>query len=74
MSKRARLYIKLAISFLCIRVSMNTEKDWEKLRRLLSYIQCTINMPRIIGVNGFEVLQTWLGASYATHYGMGGHT
>ena len=30
-------------------------------------------MPRIIGANGFEVLQTWVDASYATHRDMKGH-
>ena len=73
-SKRARLDIELAISFLCTRVSKSTMQDWEKLRRLLSYLQCTIDMPRIIGANGFEILQPYVEASYATHNDMRGHT
>ena len=55
-SKRARPDIELAISFLCTRVSKSKVQDWEKLRRLLSYLQCTLDMPRIIGANGFELL------------------
>ena len=46
--KRAILDIELAISFLCTRVTKSTEEDWEKLRRLLSYLKCTIDMPMII--------------------------
>ena len=72
--KRARLDIELAILFLCTRVFKSTMEDWEKLRRLLSYLQYTINMPRIIGANGFEVLQTWVDVSYATHHDTRGHT
>ena len=72
--KRARLDIELAISFLCTRVSKSKVQDWEKLRRLLSYLQCTLDMPRIIGANGFEFLQTYVDASYATHPDMKGYT
>lgn len=73
-SKRVRLDIELAISFICTRVSKSTMQDLEKLRRLISYLQCTIDMPSIIVANGFEVLQTWVDASYATHHNMRGHT
>ena len=31
-------------------------------------------MPRIVGANGLDVLQTWVDASYATHHNMKGHT
>jgi hypothetical protein len=73
-STRARLDIDLAIAFLCTRVSKSTKQDWEKLRRLLQYLYGTMNMPRIIGANGMEVMQTWVDASYAVHHDMKGHT
>ena len=72
-SKRARVDIYLAVSFLCTRVSCSTDQDWEKLRRLLNYLHGTLNMPRIIGANGMKVLQTWVDASYAIHHDMRGH-
>ena len=56
MSKRTILYIELAISFLYKRVSKSTDKDLEKLRSLLSYLHLAIDLPRIIGANGFDVL------------------
>ena len=47
-SKRARVDIDLAVSFLCTRVSKSTEDDWDNLRRLLNYLYKTIDMPRVI--------------------------
>ena len=73
-SKRARVDIDLAVSFLCTRVSKSNEDDWEKLRRLLNYLHATINMPRIIGAGGMDVMQTYVDASYAIHMDMKGHT
>ena len=43
-SKRARVDIDLAVSFMCTRVSRSTEEDWGKLRRLLNYISGTIDI------------------------------
>ena len=73
-AKRARIDLQLAIAFLCTRVSKSTQQDWEKLRRVLKYIHGTIDLPRIIGVADFKVLQTWVDASYATHPDMRSHT
>ena len=73
-SKRARVDIDLAISFLCTRVSCSTKVDWEKLRRLLHYLYATLKMPRIIGAHGMEVLTTYVDTSYAIHQDMKGHT
>ena len=61
-AKRARVDLRLAIAFLCTRVSKSTQEDREKLRRLLKYIHKTIDLPRIIGVKDFSVLQTWVDA------------
>ena len=66
--------IDIAVSFLCTIVSCRTDEDWEKLRRLLQYLQATLDLPRIIGANGLGMLQTWVDASYATHHDMRGHT
>ena len=69
-AKRARVDLQLAIAFLCTRVSKSTQEDWEKLCRFLKHIHKTIDLPRIIGVKDFSVLQTWVDASYATHSDM----
>jgi len=73
-SKRARIDIDLAISFLCTRVSKSTEQDWDKLRRVLVYLQNTKDMGRTIGAENLDVLHTWVDASYAIHDDMRSHT
>jgi len=73
-SKRARVDIDLTVSFMCTRVSKSTEEDWDKLRRLLNYLYGTMDMPRVIGANGMEVMETYVDASYAVHHDMRGHT
>ena len=73
-AKRARPNIDLAVSFLCTRVADPTKGDKEKLKRLLEYVRETINITRIIGADGNEVLQTWVDASYAVHRDIRSHT
>ena len=73
-AKRSRIDVDLAVSYLCTRVSSPTEGDWDKLRRVLTYLKMTLGMPSILGANGLEVLQTWVDASYAVHRDMKSHT
>ena len=64
-AKIVRVDLQLTIAFLCTKVSKSTHEDWEKLRRTLKYVHRTIGMPKIVGVEDFSVLQTWVDASYA---------
>ena len=73
-SKRARLDIYIAVSFMCNRVSQSIEEDWGKLMRLLNYLSVTIDMPRIIGANGMGIMETRVDDSYAVHYDTRRHT
>lgn len=73
-SKRAKVDRDLAVSFLCTRVPCSTNQDWEKLRILLHYLHGKLKMPRIIGANGMEILQTWVDASYHIHHDTRGYT
>ena len=73
-SKRARIDIDLVISFLCTRVTKSTEEDWGKLERLLTYLKCTLKMPRILSADRLDTIKSWVDASYATHEDMRGHT
>ena len=74
MSKMVRVNIYLAVSFLCTRVSRDTEEDWDKMMRLFNYLSGTIYMPRIICTNGMAMTKTYLDALYAVHQDMKGHT
>ena len=73
-SKRTRIDVDLAVSFLCTRVARSNQQDWDKLRRLLTYLKNTLGLPRVIGAHRLDVLFTWVGASFATHMDIRGHT
>ena len=49
-SKRARLDIQVAVGFLCTHVQCATVDDWKKLRRLLLYINGTLDMKRVLSL------------------------
>ena len=73
-AKRARSEIDLAVLFLCTKVADPTKGDKKKLISLLEYVKETIDMVRVIGTNGNEVLQTWVDVSYAVHRDVRSHT
>jgi hypothetical protein len=73
-SKRGRLDIQLAIAFLCTRVSCSTKKDWLKVKRVLEYLQCTLDEFVTLGANDITMMKTWVDASYAVHKDMKSHT
>ena len=52
LSKRVRIYIDLAVSFLCARVAIPTKGDQVKLIRVLSYLNGMRKTHRIIEANG----------------------
>jgi hypothetical protein len=72
--KRSRPDIETTNSFLCTRVSKSDEDDWLKLKRLLQFLNQTIDDVRIIAADNLCKLFTWVDASYAIHHDMRGHT
>ena len=72
--KRARPDIGTTVSYLMTRVSKSNEKDWEKLKRCLSFLKGTIHDNRIIGADSLRDLHVWIDASHAVHENMRGHT
>ena len=74
LSKRVKIDIDLEVLYLCTRVSSPTIGDEEKLERVLSYLNGTKRMKRVIGTNGLSYLQTWIDASYAVYRDIRGHT
>jgi hypothetical protein len=73
-SKRCRLDIQLAVAFLCTRVSCSTEKDWAKLKRVLEYLNGTLDEFLVLGADDMGIMKTWVDASYAVHNDMKSHT
>ena len=72
---RARANIRLlTFGFLCSRVSKSTVQDQDKFRRLLEYINGTIDLVHTIGADDLGKLQTWVDAFYAVHLDMRSHT
>ena len=63
--KRARPDLETAVSFLCTRVPKSDEDDWKKLRRVIDYVQATIDDVRIIGATSLSQIFTWIDAAYA---------
>ena len=58
------------MAFLATRVTKSTEFDWLNLKRLLKWLNYTINDVRIMGSNDDGVLLTWIDAAYAVHEDM----
>ena len=75
-SKRCRLDIQLAISFLCTRVSKSTEQDWKKLRRLLQYLYRTRDEFLTLGGTDMMLIgmNTFIDVALAVHLDMKSHT
>jgi hypothetical protein len=73
-SHRGRPDIQLAVAFLCTRVSRSTTQDWEKLKRLLQYLNGTMNDVLILGADCLTKLMTWVDAAYGVHHDMKSHT
>ena len=73
-SNRARPDIVVPISFLTSRVTKATNDDWKKLKRVLCYLNNTIDMKLTLSIDNASVLKTWVDASYACHNDMRSHT
>ena len=71
---RGRPDIQLAVAFMCTRVSCSTMQDWLKLKRLLQYLNRTIDDVLILGADSLTKLMTWVDAAYGVHRDMKSHT
>ncbi len=73
--KRARPDASVAIEFLTTRVQAPDVDDWRKQEHLVEYLRSTMEMPfLILGANGTGLLNWFIGASFAVHANMRGHT
>ena len=73
-SNRGRPEIQVAVAFLCTRTKQPDQDDWKKLRRMLQYLNSTINMVLTLSGDGMTVIKWWVGASFSVHNNMRSHT
>ena len=55
-------------------MSKSTEEDWKKLKRVLAFLQGTIDDERIIGATSLTALFAWVDAAYGVHDDFKSHT
>jgi hypothetical protein len=73
-AKRGRIDILLAVAFLCTRVSCSTSDDWNKLKRVLQYLNRTVDEVLTLGADCMTTMRTWVDAAYGVHSDMKSHT
>jgi hypothetical protein len=66
-ANRARPDVQLPISFLSSRVTCADEDDWKKLKRMLQYLNGTIDMSLTLSIDNISVIKTWVDAAYGVH-------
>eukprot|EP00804_Cyclotella_cryptica_P010072 CCRYP_018045-RB/>CCRYP_018045-RB protein AED:0.27 eAED:-0.33 QI:0/-1/0/1/-1/1/1/0/595 len=71
---RARRDIQTAVAFLTTRVKVPDEDDWGKLKRVLKYLNGTMDMGLHLSVENLGIVRWYVDASYATHEDCKGHT
>ena len=62
---KGRPDIYLPIAFLTSRVSRADIDDWKKLKRLLNYIRCTIDLELTLSADNMTLTKWWVDAAYA---------
>ena len=72
--KRARPDLETSIDSQCTRVTKSDVDDWEKLRRVLAFIKCTINDVRISGAYDLKSMFTYIDSAYTVHPDMQSQT
>jgi hypothetical protein len=64
---RARQDIQPTVAFLTTRVRSPVEDDWNKLKRVLQYLRCTIHIPLILRADSLTIVKWWFDAYFAKH-------
>ena len=72
--KRARPNIQTTIAFLCTRVQKPNETDWNKLMRLLKYLNGTRKKKLTLSADILRVVKWHVDASFAVHPDYKSHT
>ena len=74
LSKRSRQDIQLCIVFLATRVRDPTEQDWQKLVRLMSFLEQTKDDLLTLEANEEQSNEYWIDAAFAVHPDYRSHT
>jgi hypothetical protein len=72
--QRGRVDVQTAVAFLSTRVSKSTEQDWSKLRRVVEFLNGTIDDVMILGADSLDKLDTCVDVSFAVYHDMRSHT
>jgi hypothetical protein len=72
--KRARPDIQQAILVLCTRVKDPNQADWEKLMRVMKYLNGTRNEYLTLSADDLRVVKCYVDASFAVHPDFKSHT
>ena len=72
--QRGRPDVGTPISFLCSRVQHPDVEDQKKLRRVLKFLQQTVDDTRLVGADKLDIMTTFVDSSHAVHPDMQGHT
>jgi len=73
-AKRARPDILLAISFLTTRVKEPDKDNWNKLKRVLGYLEQTYRLQLNLSCESLDKLTWYVDGSYASHSDMRGQS
>jgi hypothetical protein len=74
LAKRARPDIQLVVAFLCTRVKHPDTDDYKKLGCLMKYLQATIGLPLVLGMDKTGRIRWYIDAAFAVHNDMKSHT
>jgi hypothetical protein len=72
--KRARPDIQPTIAVLCTRVKGPNEADWQKLLRLMKYLNGTKKLQLILSAGNLHCIKWYVDASFAVHPDFKSHT
>ena len=74
LSKRARPDIQQAIAVLTTRVKEPNESDWQKLIRLMKYLNGTVDKVLTLKIDDITIIKWYVDASFAVHDDFKSHT
>jgi len=74
LAKRVRIDCLCATIFLATRILNGTQQDWDKLDRLLRYINATREIGMVLEGSNIATIYAYVDASFGVHYDMKSHT